>query len=61
MSTASQTTQYVLTFADNFNSLSSSPSGTNTTWQSSYGWGGIYDRSLPQNHETEYYRTPRRA
>ena len=55
MSTVSQTTQYVLTFADNFNSLSSSPSGTNTTWQSSYGWGGIYDRSLPQNHETEYY------
>jgi len=46
------TSALTLTFADEFNSLSSSPDGSTGTWKTSYAWG---NRTLGSNGEQQYY------
>ncbi len=45
------TSALTLTFADEFNSLSSSPDGSTGTWKTSYAWG---NRTLGSNGEQQY-------
>ena len=47
-----------LTFDDEFNNLSSSPDGSSGTWATTYPFGGAAARTLPANHEAEYYSDP---
>jgi len=44
-----------LTFDDEFNSFSSSPDGSSGTWTTTYPFGGETARTLPANHEAEFY------
>ena len=47
-----------LTFDDEFNSFSSSPDGSSGTWTTTYPFGGETARTLPANHEAEFYSDP---
>jgi len=47
-----------MTFDDEFDSLSSSPDGSSGTWTTVYPFGGEAARTLPANHEAEYYSDP---
>jgi len=60
MSTAGQIdpASLKLTFDDEFNNLSSSPDGSSGTWTTVYPFGGETARTLPANHEAEYYSDP---
>ncbi len=44
-----------MTFDDEFNSFSSSPNGSAGTWTTTYPFGGETARTLPANHEAEFY------
>lgn len=46
------TSAFTLTFADEFDTLSSSPDGSTGLWKTSYAWG---NRTLGSNGEQQYY------
>lgn len=43
------------TFAGDFTSFPNSPQGSAGTWATTYPFGGVTARTLPANHEAEYY------
>ena len=44
-----------ITFDDEFNGFSNSPNGSAGTWTTTYPFGGETARTLPANHEAEYF------
>ncbi|NEU14471.1 family 16 glycosylhydrolase [Methylobacterium sp. BTF04] len=47
--------KFALTFSDDFNSFSGSATGKSTTWMTKFPTNGTGARTLPTNHEDQYY------